>query len=336
MSLAALDREGVRKALLDWFVREGRVYPWRVTTDPWYILVSEIMLQQTTIPTVLGRYDAWMRQFPTPRDLANASEEEALRSWEGLGYYRRVRSLRAIAQAVVEQYGGVFPSDAKALMQLPGIGEYTCGAVLSFAFNIPAPIVDANVSRVIARLNNFCDSVDSTVGKKYMWAQAAEMVDPVNPRIFNSAIMELGQTYCKPQGADCLLCPVRAFCRAVDPDSLPVKNPKPEVTRKSHHDILYVTQGKILLARMEDGRHVGMYRFPVRSEAEVAGLPLLLKQSYSVTRYKMTRYLYGVSSPMELHDGEYFISIDDLDSLPMPSPDRKALGAPLVNRALKS
>lgn len=326
---------GIRKAFLDWFAREGKVYPWRVTTDPWYILVSEIMLQQTTIPTVLGRYDEWMRRFPTPGALASASEEEALRSWEGLGYYRRVRSLKAIAEAVVAEYDGAFPVSAELLMKLPGIGEYTCGAVLSFAFNIPAPIVDANVSRVIARLNDYRDSVDATPGKKYMWSQARALVDPVNPRAFNSALMELGQTYCKPSGPDCLLCPVRDFCLAESPESLPVKNPKPEVTVKTHHDLLLVRDGKLLLSRMTGGRHEGMYRFPERDESLVQGLPLIVRQSYTVTRYRMIRFLYEAGADASPGKDEVFVPFSELDSIPMASPDRKALLMPAVRRLLK-
>lgn len=328
------DIGGIRKSLLDWFAREGKVYPWRLTTDPWFILVSEMMLQQTTIPTVLGRYDEWMRQFPTPALLAAATEEEALRSWEGLGYYRRVRSLKGIAEAVVKEYGGIFPSSPELLMKLPGIGEYTCGAVLSFAFNIPAPIVDANVSRVIARLNNYRDSVDSTAGKKYMWSMATALVDPVNPRAFNSSIMELGQTYCKPSGADCLLCPVRSFCLAESPESLPVKNPKPGVTVKTHHDLFVVKDGCLLLSRKIGGRHEGMYRFPEREETEVKGLSLIARQTYTVTRYRMIRCLYEAQDAVA-RGHECFVPLTELEKIPMASPDRKALNLPGIRRLLR-
>lgn len=329
------DIEGIRKALLDWFAREGKVYPWRLTTDPWHILVSEMMLQQTTIPTVLGRYDEWMRRFPSPESLASASEEEALRSWEGLGYYRRVRSLKRIAEAVVEEYGGVFPSSPELLMKLPGIGEYTCGAVLSFAFNISAPIVDANVSRVIARLNNYRESVDSTSGKKYMWAMSRELVDPINPRAFNSAIMELGQTYCKPAGPDCLLCPVRDFCLGESPGLLPVKNPKAEVTVKTHHDLFVLKDGCLLLSRRSEGRHEGMYRFPERSETEMTGLALIARQTYTVTRYRMIRCLYEAqSATVKVKEDEIFVPLGDLDKIPMASPDRKVLNLPVIRRLL--
>lgn len=203
----------------------GKDYPWRRTEDPWHILVSELMLQQTTIPTVLGRYELWMRRFPTPHHLAAVDEQTALRSWEGLGYYRRVRSLQAIAREIVTSFGGTFPSDKEGLKKLPGIGPYTSGALLSFAFNKPAPIVDANVARVLSRIDNYSTAVDSTEGLKYLWARAEELVDPDHAREFNSAIMELGQTYCRISAPDCLLCPVRSFCTAERPETLPVKIP---------------------------------------------------------------------------------------------------------------
>lgn len=328
--------ESFRQALLGWFAREGKTYPWRETTDPWYIIVSEIMLQQTTIPTVLARYNAWMRQFPNPAALAEVDEETALRSWEGLGYYRRVRSLQNIARAVVERHGGIFPDNAEALMDLPGIGEYTCGALLSFAFNIPAPIVDTNVSRVIARLDNYTGQIDSTVGKKYMWQRARDLVDPVNPRAFNSAIMELGQTYCKSKSTDCLICPVREFCAATDPLSLPLKTEKNKVTKMEHCDILYIKNDSILLTKQIDGRHVGMYRLPERSKDEVEGLRLLLKQSYSITRYKVTRYIYKAEGSIAMRENEALVPFDDVARLPMASPDRKALQSSAVLKEISS
>lgn len=138
MAAPAPQTAPLAEALVQWFLAHGRDYPWRRTTDPWAILVSEIMLQQTTIPTVLGRYEAWMRRFPTPAALAAADEQTALRSWEGLGYYRRVRSLKAAAEAIVSRHGGVFPTAEVDIRALPGIGDYTAGAVLSFAYNRPA------------------------------------------------------------------------------------------------------------------------------------------------------------------------------------------------------
>ena len=327
--MSAFPVQQFRDTLIEWFCREGKSYPWRKTHDPWHILVSEVMLQQTTIPTVLARYTDWLTQFPTPASLANATDEQALRSWEGLGYYRRVRSLKAIAEVITCRHNGIFPTDRNQLLQLPGIGEYTAGAVLSFAFNIPAPIVDANVSRVIARLDNYRNCVDSTVGKKYMWQRAAELVDPADPRRFNSALMELGQTYCKSGVPACLCCPIRQFCQAESPEVLPLKTPKAPITRLERHDILCLQQGEglnVLMAKQgENSHHQGMYRFPERTKDETAPFPVVYKQHYSITRFKVARTLHLVSADdIQPRPDEEFFPVASLESLPLPSPDRKA------------
>ena len=320
------EQQQTAQALVDWFHANGRDYPWRRTTDPWAILVSEIMLQQTTIPTVLGRYADWMHRFPTPQALASATEEEALRSWEGLGYYRRVRSLRAAAQAIMERHGGEFPTEEAGIRALPGIGDYTAGAVMSFAFNKPAPLVDANVARVFSRL---CDSrtpVDSPAGRKEQWQLAEQMLHRTDPRAYNSALMELGQLVCTTGTPQCLLCPVRAWCRAKNPAELPVKLPKKQTTALEHWDILHITKRGILMERQAEGkRHAGMWRLPRRGKDDVQNLEHITDQSYSVTRYKVTRHLYRAAPSTRLRKGEAYIPLHELEQIPMASPDRKII-----------
>ena len=316
----------IAQKLVDWFTQCGKDYPWRRTTDPWAILVSEIMLQQTTIPTVLGRYEAWMQQFPTPAALAAASEEEALRSWEGLGYYRRVRALQTAARAIVQQHGGHFPTTGDTIRALPGIGDYTVGALLSFAYNHPAPLVDANVSRVFARLFNDSTPVDSPAGRKRHWKWAAELVHQTNPRAYNSALMELGQTICTSGTPDCLLCPLREWCRAENPTTLPVKLPKKKITATEHHDIFQLTSVGLLMEKQTDGkRHEGMYRLPRRAADFCATLPHLADQKYSITRYRVTRHLYRAADDLPTREGEEVIPFERLAAIPMASPDRKIL-----------
>lgn len=316
----------IAQTLVDWFTTHGRDYPWRRTTDPWAILVSEIMLQQTTIPTVLRRYEEWMAQYPTPAHLAAATEQEALRSWEGLGYYRRVRALKAAAHAITEQFGGRFPKSESDIRSLPGIGDYTVGAVLSFAYNKPAPLVDANVSRVFSRLFNNFTPIDSPAGRKLHWQWAAEMVHPTNPRAYNSALMELGQTICTGNEPKCLTCPIRSWCLAENPEALPVKLPKKAITGIEHRDILCVQNGSILLEKQSEGkRHEGMFRLPRRSEAETADLPLLATQKYSITRYKVTRHLFRADADCAPATGEQWIPLAELPDIPLASPDRKIL-----------
>lgn len=323
-----IEIEGFSQALVEWFQAQGRSYPWRRTTDPWAILVSEVMLQQTTIPTVLARYENWLRLYPTPAALAAATEEEALRSWEGLGYYRRVRSLRAAAQAIVQTHRGRFPEAEAAIRALPGIGEYTVGALLSFAWNRPAPLVDANVSRVFARVFNDRTPIDSPAGRKRHWEWAARLVHPTEPRAYNSALMELGQTLCTPGQPDCLLCPVRRWCRAEQPETLPVKLPRKEVSHVEHWDVWRLTERGLLLEKQsQQRRHAGMYRLPQREREAVEGYPLICTQKYSVTRYKVTRYLHRapVDGEFALRPGEEYIPPEALAETPMASPDRKLL-----------
>ncbi len=331
----ALNIQAFRRALIAWFRREGKNYPWRQTTDPWHILVSELMLQQTTITTVLGRYERWMQQFPTPAHLAVADEQTALRSWEGLGYYRRVRSLRNIAQTIVHVFDGQFPNTPEGLNSLPGIGPYTSGALLSFAFNKAAPIVDANVARVLARIDNYSVPIDSTEGKKYLWKRAESLVDPNHAREYNSAIMELGQTYCSINVPNCKACPVQAFCSAESPELLPIKTPKRPITRLEHHDILSIRNKSILLSKCPAGqRHAGMYRFPQRDDDHTISLPYIFKQTYSVTRYKITRYIHHIKEAPALMLGEEYIPLTQIHDLPIASPDRKALNAPEICKLL--
>lgn len=314
----------IRQNLVRWFSAEGKDYPWRRTHDAWAVAVSEVMLQQTTINTVVGRYEQWMAQFPTPRSLAEATEQEALRSWEGLGYYRRVRSLQKMAQVVLDEYDGVFPSDLALLKKLPGIGDYTAGAICSFAFNIPAPIVDANVSRVFARLENDPSPIDAPETRRRHWQLAEQLVDPENARIFNSAIMELGQLFCLPRSPKCSNCPLKQECLATEPDSLPNKLPSVELRHEIHHDIICLRGEALLLAQSQKGRHEGMYRLPQRSAEECAKMPVLFTQKYSVTHHRITRTLYRAPEDIALREGEAFVSLQSLDELPLASPDRKA------------
>lgn len=167
-------REAFREALALWFARTGKDYPWRRTTEPYAILISEVMLQQTQIATVLGKgfYTRFLETFPDVQSLAEADDERLLKAWEGLGYYRRVRMLRETARAVIGRHEGKFPTDTLVLMELPGVGRYTAGALRAFAFNLPAALVDGNVSRVLSRVMDFSDPVDGASGQKQIWEWA--------------------------------------------------------------------------------------------------------------------------------------------------------------------
>src|ERR1700737_4059663 len=187
-----------RLKLVAWFECHGRRLPWRETGDAYAVLVSELMLQQTQVATVLSYYQRWFERFPTLRDLANADESEVLHAWQGLGSNNRARNLHKCAKIIVAERNEKLPSAVDELRQLPGIGRYTAGAVASFAFNVPAPIVDANIERALSRLLNLQEPVDQPRGNRAIWDFASKYVQVRNPRLLNSLLRELGATTCSP------------------------------------------------------------------------------------------------------------------------------------------
>ena len=204
----------LRRSLLDWFAAHARDLPWRRQPAPYPTWVSETMLQQTQVATVLEYYPAFMARFPTVESLAAAPVDDVLKAWEGMGYYRRAHNLHRAAQIIVSEHGGVMPHDESSLLSLPGIGRYTAGAIRSIAFGQAAPILDGNVKRVLARLDDIDASIDSPAIEKRLWQRAAELVDPEQPGAFNEALMDLGATVCLPRNPTCLLCPWREPCLA--------------------------------------------------------------------------------------------------------------------------
>ena len=204
----------MRAALLRFYDERARDLPWRRTRDPYAIWVSEIMLQQTRVDTVLGYYDRFLSRFPTAGELARASEDEVMAAWSGLGYYRRARLLHAGVREVVERYGGQVPEEAEARRALPGIGRYTAGAIGSIAFDRAEPIVDGNVARVLCRIHGIDQPPERSAVQKRLWAEAERLVQGPRPGELNQALMELGATVCTKASPDCGRCPVRAHCQA--------------------------------------------------------------------------------------------------------------------------
>lgn len=326
-----------RTALRKWFARHGRDYPWRRTQDPYAVLVSEVMLQQTQIATVLGRgfYARFLERFPNVESLAAAGDDELLKTWEGLGYYRRARMLREAAKAVIALHRGEFPCDHAALLALPGVGKYTAGAVCSFAFDQPSPIVDGNIARVFSRLFDCADPIDTGSTQKWLWQTAEQLLDLQQPRIYNSALMELGQTYCRPGVPDCLSCPVAEFCAAREPGGLPVKAKRQVIEEVDEHAILLVKDGKILLSRQGKGRRQGMWRLPVREKTEVDGLPILHRRKYGITRYRVSLFVHRC--PLDhpaagVRENDQWVERSKVVALVIPPADRSALEAVLDDR----
>ncbi|MFN0067708.1 MAG: A/G-specific adenine glycosylase, partial [Limisphaerales bacterium] len=211
------------RSLLDWFAVHARDLPWRRTRDPWAVLVSEVMLQQTQVRTVIPYWERWMRRFPDAASLAAVGEDEVLKAWEGLGYYRRARSLQAAARALVAEHAGLIPRGFDDILALPGVGRYTAGAVASIAFNQPAPILDGNVIRVLARLFAVEGDPAARGVNARLWEIAGELVTAAARRekpgeracsALNQSLMELGATVCTPKAPGCPACPVRRRCAA--------------------------------------------------------------------------------------------------------------------------
>ena len=257
------------RALLDWYDRHRRRLPWRTEPgarpDPYRVWLSEIMLQQTTVPVVAGYFQRFLERWPTLEALAQAELDEVLHAWQGLGYYARARNLHACAGRVLAEHGGCFPSDEKALRALPGIGRYTAAAIAAIAYDRPATVVDGNVERVIARLR----AVETPLpaAKPTLYALAAELTPETRPGDYAQALMDLGATVCTPRNPGCLACPWRSACQGLArgiADALPRRAPKPP--RPLRHGVsfwLMRADGAVLLRRRpETGLLGGMIELP--------------------------------------------------------------------------
>jgi A/G-specific adenine glycosylase len=257
---------GLRRRLLAWYRRHARALPWRESPSPYRVLVSEIMLQQTRVAAVIPYYERFLLRFPTVRDLAGAPVEEVLALWSGLGYYGRARRLHQAAQLIVARYGGEFPRGPQAVRELPGVGRYTAGALLSIAFQEPEPAVDGNVSRVLARVRGIRGDPRSTRVSRRLWRAAEELLDPRHPGDFNQALMELGATVCTPAQPDCDTCPLPPDCLAQAAgrqESLPTRTRRTPATAVELAAVVLRRGGRFLLVqRQQSGQLSGLWEFP--------------------------------------------------------------------------
>ncbi len=264
------ERDAIRAALLDWYRRHRRELPWREVDDPYAVWVSEIMLQQTQVATVLDYYERWMVRFPSVEALARAEREAVLEMWAGLGYYRRARFLHESAKTVVEQMDGRLPRTAAGLKKLKGVGPYTAGAIASIAFGEAEAVVDGNVERVLARVYAIGGDPKATANQKMFWALAEQLVDPGAPGDFNQALMELGATVCTPQNPACLLCPLREHCRGFaqgDPSAYPATRKRTRQRPVSVRTAVVTRPGDagrefLVVKRPADGLLGGLWEFP--------------------------------------------------------------------------
>ena len=320
-----VDRElpRFRAVLTEWFRAQGRDLPWRHTRDPYTILVSEIMLQQTQVATVVPYFERWMARFPDVRTLAAAQEQEVLHAWQGLGYYSRARNLHKAAQQIVAEYSGAFPREQEQIRALPGVGRYTAGAVASFAFDDPSPPVDGNIVRVIARLINWWEPVDGGPGLEHIWETAVRWQPEISAGVFNESLMELGALICTPRAPACLICPVNKFCCAQQPELLPVKKPRPKTIRMVEECGWVVRGGEVLLEQQTGTRWRGLWKLPPLTEPH-AGVPLV-GMTYPFTNHRVELSVYHGSSPLIMAENQRWFSVKALESTPMPAPHRRAL-----------
>lgn len=269
--------------LLAWYRENARDLPWRRTQDPYHIWVSEIMLQQTQVDTVIPYYERFLTLFPTLTALALAPTEQVLKAWEGLGYYSRARNLQKGAQTVLEAHNGQVPADAAALRQLPGVGDYTTGAIASIAFGLPVPAVDGNVLRVVSRVAAYDGDIAKPAAKAEVTRWVAGQMPATDAGDFTQAMMELGATVCSPTRPACQSCPVAGRCEAKRQqlvDKLPVKSKKtPPRPETSVVGVIWDGERVLVQQRPDQGLLAGMWEFPTfAASADDAGEAVLVRQ----------------------------------------------------------
>jgi len=340
----------LQKRLKSWYNRNKRDLPWRKTRDPYRILVSEIMLQQTQVATVIPYYLRFIRTFPMVALLARSPLQNVLKLWEGLGYYSRARNLHRAAQAIHEQWNDQVPSTVEGLSALPGIGRYTAGAVASIAFDVAAPILDGNVRRVLCRIFAIRKDPRDAVVQERLWGLAEELLPERNVGDFNQAMMELGATVCLPRTPSCSVCPVREYCRA---HRLGLQNRLPvriEGRAIPHNDVAValIQNGRSLMIgpRPERGLLAGLWSFPemdspnpttsrgIEREVEIRfGLRSKLLRplepvthTFSHKRITYHSFLFNcVSPPKHLPEPWQWIPAEKIKDYPLPTATRKIL-----------
>lgn len=346
--------QNLRQELRSWYAQMGRDLPWRQTRDPYRIWISEIMLQQTQVKTVLPYYYRWLQTFPTVEALAAANLQQVLKAWQGLGYYARARNLHRCAREIVQQHGGIFPQDKTVVLALPGIGRTTAGGILSAAFNQPVAILDGNVKRVLARIIGL--SVPPAKATHQLWQLSETLLDPEHPRDFNQAMMDLGATVCTPHNPSCLLCPWQKHCHAFK-FNLQSEIPMSETRSAIPHKLIGVaviwnSRNEILIdQRKPDGLLGGLWEFPggkiepgetieaciqreIREELgieiEVGEHLITVDHAYSHFRVSLhvhhCRHVKGVPQPLEC-DQVRWVTLDELDQFPFPKANVKIIEA---------
>lgn len=345
----------LRRRLLNWYHISARNLPWRNETDPYRVWVSEVMLQQTQVVTVIPYYHRFLHRFPTVQHLAQAPLDEVLKQWEGLGYYARARNLHRAAQKIVDDFAGQLPRTAAELRRLPGFGAYTAGAVASIAFGEVTPAVDGNVKRVLARLFALESNLTRGEGARQLQQIAATLVDPAAPGDWNQALMELGATVCLPQTPHCTHCSLREQCQARAlgiEHSLPRKSAKKPLPHFNVTAAVIYHNGQILIAqRPPEGMLGGLWEFPGGKQEPGESLPACLRREireelgleievgepvavvrHSYTHFKITLHAFNcrllAGSPRCLGVADWrWVTPAQFDDFAFPRTDRQIIAA---------
>jgi A/G-specific adenine glycosylase len=320
---------GLRAKLGKWYAKAKRNLPWRRTTDPYAITVSEFMLQQTQVVTVIPYYERWLKLFPTWKALAGAEEIAVIKAWEGLGYYRRARNLQALAKAVMRE-GGEMPRSEEGLRALPGIGPYTAAAVGSIAFGLPLAVLDGNVMRVLARVLALREDISRPQTRVKLQEVANAFLDQRDPSTHNQAVMELGATVCLPRKPLCLICPLREGCRGRDrAEEFPVKSRVAQVKRVE--TVAIIKKGKSFYCeQVPEGKpwH-GLWRFPDFDPARMVPGEGIAQIKYGITKYSVTmqavRAKWQVAVALRATDGQLgrYLTAQEMQLLAFAAPHRK-------------
>ncbi|SEB16677.1 A/G-specific adenine glycosylase [Thalassobacillus cyri] len=345
--LADFDKNNFQQDLINWFKKEQRSLPWRDNQDPYRVWVSEIMLQQTKVDTVIPYFNRFIEKFPTPEKLAEADEQEVLKAWEGLGYYSRARNLQNAIREVVSDYGGKVPEEADELASLKGVGPYTKGAILSIAYDKPEPAVDGNVMRVLSRILHIQDDIAKQSTKKLFEGIIREVISQEDPSSFNQGLMELGALVCTPKSPSCMLCPVQEHCRAYQEgveQELPVKT-KTKKQKKVPYAALLITneQGEVLVQqRPEQGLLANLWEFPMVPMEDIDrehlphwffgeyGMMITPGKAVDKIKHVFSHLIWDLEIiPCTFDKGELdhprarFVAMDELESYPFPVSHQK-------------
>lgn len=316
-------RRALHEDLVAWHRKHQRDLPWRRNRDPYAVTVSEFMLQQTQVSTVIPYFERWMKQFPSWNKLAQADEKMVLKAWEGLGYYTRARNLHRLAQWVDQQGNGELPHNLDRLQELPGVGAYTAGAIASFALKLRAPLLDGNVIRVFSRLLAYSEDVTTGPARKALWEIAQELLPEKDFADYNEGLMELGALVCTPRNPQCLICPLQPACRAPNPENFPVKT-KRVIERKEETIALIESKQRWWCVPVgEKGRLAGFWSFPYFSKETMRDKGEVTRFSYGITKYRVELTARKASWKSKPEGSGKWLSLEEIRKLPFPSAHRR-------------